>query len=102
VVVTPRTDDLEVAAFSARSWFDAVQLGWQWLAGDWRTAPGVDIAACAVTVVAGRGPVSVLLDGELVRLPGPVRIAHGKTGLCFLATLAEDVPVEARRPEGDR
>lgn len=98
VVVTPRTDDLEVAAFSARSWFDAVQLGWQWLAGDWRSAPGVDIATCSVTVVEARGPVSLLLDGELTRLQGPVRIEHGHTRLRFLATLPPDVPVEARRP----
>ena len=97
VVVTPRTDDLEVAAFAAQSWFEAVQLGWQWLAGDWRTAPGVDIAACAVTVVQGRGPVSLLLDGELTRLPAPVRIAHGHTRLKFLTTLPEGTPVEPRR-----
>lgn len=98
VVVTPRQYDLEVAAFSARSWFDAVQLGWQWLAGDWRSAPGVDIAACAVTMVEGRGPVALLIDGELNRLPGPVRVVHGHTRLRFLATLPEEVPVEPRRP----
>ena len=105
VVVTPHQRELEVAAFAARSWFEAVQLGWQWLAGDWRAAPGVDIATCAVTVVEGRGPVALLFDGELTRLPGPVTITHGHTELEFLSTLPEDVPVEPRRvveaPAGD-
>lgn len=87
VIVTPAADALQIATFSVDGVGDVMRLGWQWLTGDWHTAPGVTCASAAEVTVTGRRTVRTLFDGEPAMLASPVRVRHGRTRLPFISTL---------------
>src|SRR5258705_83436 len=47
---------------------DAFRLGFHALTGDWRDAPGVEVAPCKVARVWSAHGIPAMLDGESVRL----------------------------------
>lgn len=86
VIVTPRADDLEIAAISTDTWFTAARIGWSWLLGDWRTARDVVVThEPSVDLISSR-QISALFDGEPAKLVSPARVAFARTRLCFVAT----------------
>lgn len=86
VFVIPGDAGLEIAAISADGISDAIRLGWQWLLGDWRTAPGVTVAIADQVTLLGRRKVRALFDGEPAMLPSPAVLRHGRTRLSFVRT----------------
>lgn len=89
VIITPRTDHLEIASVSSATWFAAARLGAQWLLGDWREADDVTVSnARSVALISSRR-VSALFDGEAVKLPSPATIVHALTHLRFISTLPQ-------------
>lgn len=90
VLVLPGATGLEVASFAAADWVAVARIGWNWLAGDWRAAPGVNVGEAAAVVVTGAPTISLLVDGELVKQPSPVRVSHGVTRVVFVRTLAAE------------
>jgi diacylglycerol kinase family enzyme len=59
---------LEAAALDVRDTAQALRLGFHALTGDWRGAPGVEVAPCEAARIWSANGVPALLDGELVRL----------------------------------
>lgn len=86
VIVIPGATGLEIAAISAEGVTDAIKLGWQWLLGDWRTAPGVAVAVTDRVTLLGRRKVRALFDGEPAMLPSPAVISFARTRLKFVRT----------------
>ncbi|MGF7146902.1 diacylglycerol kinase family enzyme [Sphingomonas zeicaulis] len=89
VFVQPGATRLSVAAIDARDWRAIVQLGWDWLTGDWVRARAVDEAQTEVLRLAEGKPVLALFDGEPVRLEPGTRITPGLSRKAFIATLPE-------------
>lgn len=93
VFVTPDMQGLEVAAVDARDWKAIVQLGWDWLNGDWVAAHAVSEAWTRELRVRGHRPVLALFDGEPVRLDPRAPIRAGRSLETFIATRTdEEVP----------
>ena len=93
VFVSPDLRGLEVAAVDARDWGSIVQLGWEWLTGDWVAAHAVSEARTEQLRVRGNKPVLALFDGEPVTLQPREPIRAGKSLETFIATRAdEEVP----------
>jgi diacylglycerol kinase family enzyme len=93
VFVTPDPHGLEVAAVDARDWKAIVQLGWDWLNGDWVAAHAVSEAWTKELCVRGHRPVLALFDGEPVTLDPREPIRAGKSLETFIATRGdEEVP----------
>ncbi|WP_185965004.1 diacylglycerol/lipid kinase family protein [Glacieibacterium frigidum] len=86
VIVTPGETGLEVATISADGVTDAIRLGWQWLLGDWRTAPGVAVTTTDSVTLLGHRKVRALFDGEPAMLPSPAVVRFGRTRLKFVRT----------------
>ena len=59
---------LEAAGVDVHNAVEAIQLGFHALAGDWRTAPNVEVERCRVARVWAANSIPALVDGELVRL----------------------------------
>jgi diacylglycerol kinase family enzyme len=59
---------LEAAALDVRDTLDAFRLGFHALTGDWRDAPGVEVAKCHVARVWSAHGIPAILDGESVML----------------------------------
>lgn len=89
VFVTPRDDGLDVAAVDARDWGSIVQLGWEWLTGDWVAAHAVTETRSENLRVEGTRPVLALFDGEPVTLDPNETIRAGKSLKAFIATRKE-------------
>lgn len=93
VFVTPDLHGLEVAAVDARDWKSIVQLGWDWLNGDWVAAHAVSEGWTQELRIHGRKPVLALFDGEPVTLQPHEKIRSGKSLETFIATRTdEEVP----------
>jgi diacylglycerol kinase family enzyme len=93
VFVTPQLDGLEVAAVDARDWGSIVQLGWEWLTGDWVAAHAVSEARTQQMRVRGNRPALALFDGEPVTLEPREAIKAGKSLETFIATRTdEEIP----------
>lgn len=93
VFVTPDLHGLEVAAVDARDWGSIVQLGWDWLTGDWVAAHAVSEGWTQELRVHGRKPALALFDGEPVTLQPHEKIRSGKSLETFIATRKdEEVP----------
>ena len=93
VFVTPDLHGLEVAAVDARDWGSIVQLGWDWLTGDWVAAHAVTEGWTQELRVHGRKPVMALFDGEPVTLEPHEKIRVGKSLETFISTRKdEEVP----------
>lgn len=86
ILATPGADGLAVAGIDARDWRAIVELGWDWLKGDWMAARAVTATQATGFTLAGRKPVLALFDGEPERLPPGTRICGGMTRPFFLAT----------------
>ncbi|WP_372782304.1 diacylglycerol kinase family protein [Phenylobacterium sp.] len=59
---------LEVAALDVRDTLDAFRLGFHALTGDWRDAPGVEMAKSQIGRVWSAHGIPAILDGESVQL----------------------------------
>ena len=59
---------LEAAGVDVQNAAEAIRLGFHALAGDWRTAPNVEVERCQVARVWAAHSIPALVDGELVRL----------------------------------
>lgn len=89
VFVHPAAAALEVAAINARDLRSIVQLGWDWLTGDWIAARAVTYRKAERVRLASRRPVLALFDGEPETLPPDAEITGGLTRLIFIATKTE-------------
>jgi diacylglycerol kinase family enzyme len=93
VFVTPDLEGLHVAGVDARDFGSIVQLGWDWLTGDWVAARAVSEARTERLRVRGRRPAQALFDGEPVMLHPRETIEAGKSLETFIATRSdEEVP----------
>ena len=88
VLVMPGDQGLEVALFSGRGLADAMAVAVNWLLNDWRAAASVTAFTAPELVVGRRRMVRCLFDGELRRLPPPVRFVPGWSDLRYIRTLA--------------
>jgi diacylglycerol kinase family enzyme len=61
-------DALEAAGVDVTNAAEAIRLGFHALAGDWRSAPNVEVERCKIARVWAAHGIPALLDGELVRL----------------------------------
>jgi diacylglycerol kinase family enzyme len=89
VFVHPAEGGLEVAAIDARDIRSIVELGWDWLTGDWVAARAVTYRRAARLRLAAHRPVLALFDGEPERLAPDAQIAGGVTRPVFIATKPE-------------
>jgi diacylglycerol kinase family enzyme len=89
VLAFPHADGLDVAAVDARDWGSIVQLGWEWLTGDWVAAHAVTKTHAERLRVKGRRPVLALFDGEPVTLDPAETIRGGTSRESFIATRKE-------------
>jgi hypothetical protein len=87
--VTPDLKGLEVAAVDARDWGSIVQLGWEWLTGDWVAARAVSDSLTKELKAKGNKPVLALFDGEPVSLAPGTAIKAGMSRKAFIATREE-------------
>jgi diacylglycerol kinase family enzyme len=93
VFVTPDLNGLHVAGVDARDLGSIVQLGWDWLTGDWVAARAVSETRAEQLRVRGRRPVQALFDGEPVTLTPSDVIKAGRSLETFIATRTdEEVP----------
>lgn len=86
VFVTPGEGALEVAAIDARDWASIVELGWNWLTGDWVAARAVTDRRTEQLRPVARRPLLALFDGEPVTLEPDARVIGGMTRPAFIAT----------------
>jgi len=89
VFVRPEGRELHVAAVDARDWGSIVQLGWEWLTGDWVAAHAVSESLADGLSPKGNKPVLALFDGEPVSLPPGTAIKAGMSRKAFIATREE-------------
>lgn len=89
VFVHPAADGLEVAAIDARDLRSIVQLGWDWLTGDWIDARAVTYCKASRVRLAARRSVQALFDGEPRTLAADAAITGGMTRPIFLSTKSE-------------
>lgn len=86
VLVLPSDQGLEVALFSGRGLGAAMAVAVNWLLGDWRAAGAVTAFAAPDLLVGRRRTLRCLFDGELRRLPPPVRFVPGWSDLRYIRT----------------
>ncbi|MDF2385070.1 hypothetical protein JMG10_26600 [Nostoc ellipsosporum NOK] len=86
VFVRPEKGELHVAAVDARDWSAIVQLGWEWLTGDWVAAHAVSESLTREFAARGKKPVLALFDGEPVPLAPGTPITAGLSRKAFIAT----------------
>lgn len=85
VFVTPVDGGLRVAAIDARDWRSIVELGWDWLTGEWAAARAVDTIRVNRLGTAGDKPVMALFDGEPAMLEADVVATAGETKPNYLS-----------------
>ena len=86
VFVRPEGEELHVAAIDARDWRSIVELGWEWLTGDWVAARAVTESLTDRLRPIGSKPVLALFDGEPVSLDPGTAIEAGMSRKAFIAT----------------
>lgn len=86
VFVRPAQGVLHVAAVDARDWGSIVQLGWEWLTGDWVAARAVSDRLTKRLSPKGRKPVLALFDGEPASLDPGTGIVAGLSRTAFIST----------------
>lgn len=87
VLLMPGTQGLDVALFSGRGLADAMAVAVNWLLNDWRDAAAVTAFTAPELIVGRRRTLRCLFDGELRRLPPPVRFVPGWSDLRYIRTL---------------
>ncbi|QIG79603.1 diacylglycerol/lipid kinase family protein [Stakelama tenebrarum] len=90
VFVEPFADGIDVRGIDARDWRAIVELGWDWLTGDWVTARAVTSARVQRMGIRGTGKVLALFDGEPVRLDADQAITSGMSAPAFISTREEE------------
>ncbi|MFZ5747589.1 MAG: diacylglycerol/lipid kinase family protein [Pseudomonadota bacterium] len=86
VFVSAQCDALDVAAVDARDWGSILQLGWEWVTGDWVAARAVTQVRTPRLWVRGHRPMLALFDGEPQRLAPGTEIRGGTSARTFLTT----------------
>jgi len=86
VLVMPTPQGLDVAIFSGRGLAAAMAVAVNWLLGDWRSAGAVTAFTAPDLLVGRRRTLRCLFDGELRRLPPPVRLVPGWSDLRYIRT----------------
>lgn len=89
VFVQPDPKGLDVIAIDAPDWGSIVQLGWEWLTGDWIAARAATQAHTKLLRVRGTRRLVALFDGEPVTLGPGEPIRGGKSAKAFIATRKE-------------
>ena len=87
LLISPEDGWLKISAFSARGFWDAAKLGWEWLTGNWQDAPTVDNVRSAHITVTGPPAIHALFDGEEVMLRSPALVSSGTSNLSFISTV---------------
>lgn len=87
VLVMPTPKGLDTALFSGRGLGDAMAVAIKWLLDDWRDAASVTSFVAPELLIGRRGMLRCLFDGELKRLPAPLRLVPGWSDLRFIRTL---------------
>jgi diacylglycerol kinase family enzyme len=88
VLVMPSHDGLDVALFSGTGITAAMAVAVRWLLDDWREAASVTAFTAPELLVGRRRSVRCLFDGELRRLPPPLRLVPGWSDLRYIHTAA--------------
>ncbi|ODP37924.1 diacylglycerol/lipid kinase family protein [Sphingomonas turrisvirgatae] len=89
VFVHPAPTALEVAAIDARDLRSIVELGWDWLTGDWLATRAVTYRRATSVQLAARRPILALFDGEPETLAADAHITGGMTRPIFISTKQE-------------
>jgi diacylglycerol kinase family enzyme len=89
VLVQPASSGLDVVAIDARDWGSIVQLGWDWLTGDWVAARAATETHATNLRVKASHAVVALFDGEPVMLEPGETIGSGMSRAAFIATRKE-------------
>lgn len=89
VLVKPDRRGLDVAGIDAREWRSIVELGWNWVSGEWVDARSVTHTLTRHLVIESRRPVLALFDGEPERLERGTRITGGMSEPRFVSTRKE-------------
>lgn len=88
VFVRAEDDALVASAIDAPDWRSIVELGWEWLTGDWVAARAVTQVRRRSLRVRGRRPVHALFDGERRVLAPAAEIRLARSRPIFLRTRA--------------
>lgn len=89
VLAMPTATGIDAALFSGRGLGDAMAVAINWLLGDWRDAARVTAFVTPELVLGRRRILRCLFDGELHRLPAPLRLVPGWSDLRFIRTIAD-------------
>ena len=89
VFVAPDQDGIDVSAVDAQDWGSILQLGWEWMTGDWIAARAVSNTKARGIRVRGPRQALALFDGEPVMLGRGLEIRSGKSLKAFIATRKE-------------
>ncbi len=87
IFIAPTDSGLRVDAIDARDWGAIVELGWNWLTGDWVAARAVTQRCAERVEPFSSRPVLALFDGEPVTLEAGTQVSSGMTRPAFLATV---------------
>lgn len=88
IFIHPAANTLEVAAIDARDLRAIVDLGWNWLTGDWVAARAVTWRRSARLTLRTDRPILALFDGEPETLAPGTALTGGLTRPMFIATKA--------------
>lgn len=88
LLIAPEDGWLRITSFTARNFFDALRMGWEWMWGNVHNAPTVDDTRSAHVTVSARKRKSIhaLFDGEEAKLACPAEISAGTSKLQFITT----------------
>ena len=89
VFVAPDKDGIDVSAVDAQDWGSILQLGWEWMTGDWIAARAVSNTQAERIRVRGNRQALALFDGEPVTLARGAEIRSGRSLKAFIATREE-------------
>lgn len=86
IFVAPQDNRMNVAAIAARDWSSIVELGWEWLTGDWIAAQAVTQDFPERLRVKGSKPTLALFDGEPQMIAPGTSITGGSSRDHFVST----------------
>lgn len=86
VYVEPSDTGLRAVGIDARDWKSILQLGWDWVTGDWVAANAATEARAPELRIRSAKPVMALFDGEPVQLDPGTAITSGTSRRSFIAT----------------
>lgn len=89
VLIMPTEQGLDTALFTGSGLSDAMEVAIKWLLDDWRDATSVTTFVAPQLLIGRRSTLRCLFDGELKRLPPPLRLVPGWSDLRFIRTLPD-------------